>query len=156
MSRRRKKTVDASKQPEVEIKKKPPTEFQVRARKENLKKAQAINAENKRKKDMIALDIRLNNLGGEIDETVEKQVIERLGKLDRKRLKDEVLQVFHDMGGKREMKRWAKANPGAYYKLMAVILKTESDNGAPTGGGVTVTFDLGLPVKTIDVTPDKP
>lgn len=139
---------------EAPAKKKEPTEFQKRARKENLKKAQAINAENKRKKDMIALDVRLNNLGGEIDETVEKQVIERLGKLDRKRLKDEVLQVFHDMGGKRAMKKWAKDNPGAYYKLMATILKTESDKGDAGGGGVTVNL-FGLEPKEIDITPGK-
>jgi restriction endonuclease Mrr len=151
--RKRKSIPAADKAPVKE--KKLPTEFQIRARKENLKKAQTINAENKRKKDMIALDVRLNNLGGEIDETVEKQVIERLGKLDRKRLKDEVLQVFHDMGGKRAMKKWAKANEGAYYKLMAAILKTESDKVDAGGGGVTVNL-FGLESVEVDITPDKP
>lgn len=145
-------------EPVIKVEEKPkkqPTEFQIRARKENLKKAVAVNAEKKRKKDMIALDERLNNLGGEIDETVEKQVIERLGKLDRKRLKDEVLQVFHDMGGKRAMKRWAKENQGAYYKLMAAILKTESDKGDAGAAGVTVNL-FGLERAEVDITPGKP
>lgn len=135
---------------------KAPTEFQLRARKENLKKANAVNAERKRKKDMVKLDERLSDISDEIDDSVEKQVKKHLGKIDRNKLKNEVLQVFHDMGGRKEMRKWAKDNPGKYYTLMSNILKAESDKGDGGGGGVTVNlFGLGPDNAEIDITPAK-
>ena len=135
--------------------KKPPTEFQLRARKENLKKAQAVNADRQRKKELAKIDVKLNDLSDEIETSVEKQVKERLGKLNRKKLKDEVLRVFYDMGGTKAMKRWAKKNPDKYYNMLAGILKSDTEKDQGGGGGVTVNiFDPGAG-KIIDVTPDK-
>jgi hypothetical protein len=151
----RKRKVSPADEKPVEKKKIEPTKFQTRARNKNLERAREVNAKKKREKEIAKLDEKLGDLSETIDDAVDTQVKKQLGKLDRKKLKDQILQVFHDMGGTRAMKKWAKDNPGKYYTLMANILKTDSDKELGGGGGVTVTFDFGLPPKTIDITPDK-
>ena len=146
---RKAKTQSEDKKPEE---KKKSSVFQDRARAKNLERAREVNAKKKREKEIVKLDEKLGDLTEDIDNKVEAQVKKHLGKLDRKKLKDQVLQVFHDMGGTRAMKKWAKENPGKYYTLMANILKTDSDKGDGGGGGVTVNL-FGLEPDSIDITP---
>lgn len=119
---------------------------------ENLAKGRAIAAENKRKRDLIKMDEDLNDLKDKVDDKVDEQVKKALGKVDRKRLKDEVLQVFQDMGGRKKMMKWAKDNPGKYYTIMANIIKAETEKEGGGGGKVQVNI-YGLEDKSIDITP---
>ena len=136
--------------------KKPISEFKKRACAKNLEKAREANRKKQHEKEMVKVDERLKDLSDDIDDAVDKQVANRLKKFDRKKLKDEVLQVFYDMGGTRAMKKWAKDNKGAYYKLMAAILKVDNDKEGAGRGGVTVNiFDPKASDKIIDITPDK-
>ena len=139
---------------EVKVKK-PPTGAQIRARKLNLDKALKTNAEKKRKRELAKMDQDLDDLKDKVDTKVDAQVAKLLKKLDRKQLKDHVLQVFYDMGGIRAMKKWAKDNPGKYYTLMAGILKADAEKEASTGGGVTISI-FGVKEDAIDITPGKP
>jgi len=133
--------------------KKPPTGAQIRARKLNLEKALKTNAEKKRKRELAKMDQDLDDLKDKVDHKVDAQVAKLLKKLDRKQLKDHVLQVFYDMGGVRALKKFAKENPAKYYSLMAGILKADAEKEASTGGGVVVNFDFGIAPKEIDITP---
>ena len=138
---------------EVKVKK-PPTGAQIRARKLNLEKALKTNAEKKRKKALLKMDQDLDDLKDKVDTKVDLQVQKLLKKLDRKQLKDHVLQVFYDMGGIRALKKWAKENPAKYYSLMAGILKADAEKEANMGGGVVVNI-FGLEDDAIDITPGK-
>ena len=143
----------STKVPEVKPKKEP-TEFQKRARSKNLEKAREVNRKKQHGKDMSKIDGRLNDLSDEIDGAVEKQVKAHLGKVDRKKLKNEILQVFADMGGRKKMLKWAKENPSKYYSLVKDILKSETDNEKGGGGGVVVNL-FGIEPDSIDITPAK-
>lgn len=148
----RKTTEDTPK--EVKVKKEP-TGPQLRARKLNLEKAQKTLAEKRRQKELAKMDQDLIDLKDKVDDKVDAQIATLLKKLDRKQLKDHVLQVFYDMGGIRAMKKWARENPGKYYTLMAGILKADAEKEASTGGGVTISI-FGVKEDAIDITPGKP
>jgi len=141
--------------PEEVKAKKEPTRPQLIARKLNLEKAQRKNAEKKRQKELAKMDQDLENLKDKVDDKVDAQISKLLKKLDRKQLKDHILQVFYDMGGARALKKFAKDNPAKYYSLMAGILKADTEKEANMGGGVVVNI-FGLDDDTIDITPGKP
>lgn len=134
--------------------KKEPSAAQLRACRLNLEKANKNRAERKRQAELVKMDKDLDNLKDKVDTKVDAQVAKLLKKLDRKQLKDHVLQVFYDMGGIRAMKKWARENPGKYYTLMAGILKADAEKEASTGGGVTVNI-FGVDDDAIDITPGK-
>lgn len=133
--------------------KKEPTGPQMRARAKNLEKANAAREIKQRKKALVKIDAGLNDLTGKIDDKVAEQVEKRLKKLDRGKLKDEVLQVFYDMGGKKTLKKWAKANPTKYYSMMTSIIKAEAEASGGGGRGVTVNVFGGRGSREKDVTP---
>lgn len=114
--------------------KKPPTGAQVRASERNLKKANEANAVKKRKNEIIKLDEKLDTVAERIEDEIEKRVAERFKKVDRKDLKNEILQIFYEMGGKRALKKFAKENPAKYYALMEKVMKTETDAGSKSRG----------------------
>jgi hypothetical protein len=136
--------------------KKEPTGAQIRARLKNLERANEVAAKKKRERELAKIDAKLNDLTETVDDKVAEQVEKRLKKLDRGKLKDEVLQVFYDMGGAKALKKWAKANPTKYYSMMSAIIKAESDKEQGSGSGVVVNF-FGMEElhKTINITPDK-
>ncbi|MCK5235801.1 MAG: hypothetical protein KAR06_02355 [Deltaproteobacteria bacterium] len=122
--------------------KKPPTGPQLRARKKNLERANEVREANKRKNEISKLDEKLDNVAERIEDEIEKRVAERFKKVDRKDLKNEILQVFRELGGKRFVKKWAKENPGKYLSLMEKIFKGETDGGSK-GKGVTINIHGG-------------
>ena len=133
--------------------KKEPTGPQMRARAKNLEKANAVREIKQRKKALIKIDAGLNDLTGKIDDKVAEQVEKRLKKLDRGKLKDEVLQVFYAMGGPKALKKWAKANQTKYYSMMTAIIKAEAEGSRGGGRGVTLQVFGGRGSREKDVTP---
>jgi hypothetical protein len=137
------------------------TSAQKRAAAANIKKAQEARARKQREKALAKMDEDLENLKDKVETKVEdkvdKAVKEYLGKVNRSKLKDEFLQVFHDMGGRGALKKWAKDHQTEYYKMMTAMLKAETEKEGGGGGGVTVNFDFGdTKPETINITPDKP
>lgn len=126
---------------------------QKRATLENLRKANIARETKQRKKKLFEIDTGLKDLSGKIDDKVAEQVEARLRKLDRGKLKDEVLQVFYDMGGAKALKRWAKDNPTKYYSMMTAIIKAEAESSGGGGRGVTVNVFGGRASREKDVTP---
>lgn len=126
------------------------------AAKDNLKKAQLARSIQFKKKKFAEFDRSLKHLADKIDLEVEKQVTKHLGKLDRKKLKDEFLQIFYDMGGRKAATKWAKENPSKYYSLMAAIVKAEAEKEGGGNKGIEVNFMFGDNKEAaIDITPDK-
>ena len=136
------------------VPKKPVSEAKKRASKINLAKAHEKRRANKLKADMLELGDGIKDLEGKIEGEVEKQVKGYLKTVDRKKLKNEILHVFDDLGGRKFVKKWAKENPGKYLNLVKDILKTETESGGG-GGGVTVNI-FGLKDEAIDITPQNP
>lgn len=127
----------------------------IRACRENIKKANEARRLEKTKKALVAMDARIANLDNDLEEEVERQIKLRFKDVDRKTLKNEILAVFYDMGGRKWLKKIAKSDPKLYLTIMNNVLKSESDKEGPTGGGVTVNI-YGLDDdKVIDVTPNK-
>ncbi len=139
------------------VEKKKQTSHQIRACRENLKKANAAVAVKKRKEDLLKIDTRLHDLEGEIDDEVSKQIAIRLKTVDRKLLKNEILSVFYDMGGRTWLKKITKKDPKMYLSLMKEILKSENDKDSGSAGrGVTVNVYGGRRGREeIDITPSE-
>lgn len=113
------------------------SEAKKRACEKNLARAREVIQAKKRNNEIKELDKKLDNVAERIEDEVEKRVAERFKNVDRKDLKNEILQVFYEVGGKRALKKFAKKNPAKYYALMEKVLKGEGDSG-PQGKGVTI------------------
>ena len=143
----------STKAPEVKPKKEP-TEFQKRARAKNLEKAREVNVKKKLAKDIANLNEGISDVSDKIDTEVEKQVKAHLKTVDKKKLKNEILAVFDDIGGRKFVRKWAKDNPGKYLNLVNNILKVDNEK-QQSSGGVTVEIFTPPGLTTVDITPSK-
>lgn len=130
----------------------------IRACRENIKKANEARRLEKTKKALVAMDARIANLDNDLEEEVERQIKLRFKDVDRKTLKNEILAVFYDMGGRKWLKKIAKSDPKLYLTIMNNLLKAENDKEG--GGGirsVTVNVYGGRSGRReVDVTPLEP
>lgn len=134
-----------------------PMSARKRAALKNLEIARVKRAQNKAKDDALKLSAKMADLSEDIDKEVERQIALRFKDVDRGILKNMILQVFHELGGMKRLKKFAKAsdaNYKSYINLMEKILRAESDKEAASAGGVTVNFDFGgNSPDAIDITP---
>ncbi|MCK5610725.1 hypothetical protein KAR91_53120 [Candidatus Pacearchaeota archaeon] len=135
--------------------KKPMSAAKARACKLNLGKALEGARKARAAKALQKIEDDLQNLSGKMEGKLEVKIEEHLKRLDRSKMKDDILKVFYDMGGTRALKKFAKDKPGEYYKMVLTLLKAETDAKKEAGGGVVVNIH-GLPGDAaIDITPEK-
>jgi hypothetical protein len=140
---------------EVKVKR-PQSAAQKRACKLNLEKAAEGARKARAQKALDKIEDDLKNLAGKVDDKLEVKIEEHLKRLDRSKMKDDILKVFYDLGGTRALKKFAKEKPAEYYKMVITILKAETDAKKEAGGGVVVNIH-GLPGDAaIDITPEAP
>jgi hypothetical protein len=53
-------------------------------------------------------------------------------------VKENVIAVFDELGGKEHMKRWAAENPNQFYNIYAKLLPTEIEADVEHGGSIAI------------------
>jgi hypothetical protein len=134
--------------------KKPVSVAQKKASLQNLKIAQEKKRILDAKRKIAEMNEEIKQMPARIDDAIETKIEEKIKDMvDRDQLKNDVLQIFYELGGKRWLKKFAKEEPKSYLALMKEILKYDKDS-KNTGGGVVININGGRGRFEKNVTPN--